>query len=83
MQAELAPFALENLGCAGSESRLLDCPVHDPTQSIDREGDPRFFDYFAEYSNAGTCDPYRSNYARVACGRSVDGSATPTLTHTA
>ena len=74
MQEVVAPFALENLGCTGNESRLLDCPVRDVGGS--RSTDYRYYDY----ATADSCDPASDSYAFVACGvSSAAGVPTPTL----
>ena len=66
VQDVVAPFALENLGCSGNETRLVDCPVAVPPA----EGDYSFYDY-----GQAVCDPYRGTFARVACGSSQDAGA--------
>ena len=68
VQAVLAPFVLENLGCTGNESRLFDCPVADSDD--DGPADYSADDYIEEYSNPATCDPFSDSYARIACGTS-------------
>lgn len=68
MQAAVAPFVLENLGCSGAEARLVDCPVEAGTLARDYS-----FDYFGDYSNFDTCDPFSAGggtFARIACGTS-------------
>ena len=69
VQVELAPFVLENLGCAGNESRLVDCPVF---VNEDNGQDYGGYDYG---TNSATCDPYKDTFARVACGSSDTASA--------
>eukprot|EP00892_Ulva_mutabilis_P004523 jgi/Ulvmu1/2442/UM135_0002.1 len=66
--AIVAPFALENLGCAGNESRLVDCPVEAFDDTYSSYEYFRFQDY-----NDENCDPFRGTFARIACGTS--GSA--------
>lgn len=75
VQDELAPFALENLGCIGNESRLTDCPAFDPTQDVSAEGQLDYddIDYGTQTS---ICDPYQGTFARVACGTS-EAASTP------
>lgn len=55
MQEVLAPFALANPGCAGNETRLVDCPVQMSTQ--DDSGD----------INTAVCDPFFDTFAFVEC----------------
>lgn len=71
LQEEVVPFVLENLGCAGNESSLLDCPASDYLE-YERDYSPigsrgRFRDSY--YNDA--CDPYSATYAKVACGMSA------------
>ena len=54
----LEPLSVENLGCRGDESRLLDCPV----QMVD------ITDTFEYTFNTGICSPFSNTYAFVACG---------------
>lgn len=69
IQEELAPFAMENPGCLGNETRLMDCPEFDPTQDgLSADYDYRFFELFRDYSNTQPCDPYSGTFATVACG---------------
>ena len=68
VQDVVAPFALENLGCSGNETRLLDCPIAVPlAEGVDTGS-------FNDYTQA-VCDPYRENFVRVACGSSQDAGA--------
>ena len=67
LQGIVAPFVLENLGCIGNETQLVDCPVAtgDDVGSSDEDG-------------GGTCDPFRGNggtFVRVACGTSTAAGA--------
>ena len=84
LQEIVAPFALENLGCTGTEARLLDCPVADS----DEETPAPEYDYnyrFRDYTNSATCDPFAGSFAEVACGTSdAAGVFQPALalTHT-
>lgn len=89
VQVEVAPFVLEQLGCFGNESRLVDCPAYDgtPDPGLDVEGSYDYYyryigvfdydrgDYFFEFPNDGECDPFRAAYARVACGTLTTSSA--------
>lgn len=74
LQEEIAPFALENLGCSGNESLLVDCPVFDPRQpDIDTYSAGSFFeydrlDYQKDFISPSACDPFRLSYARILCG---------------
>ena len=61
VQDVLVPCALENLGCTGNETRLVDCPVATPPP----DGE----------NFAGACNPYIRSYARVTCGSSRDVGA--------
>jgi len=64
VQAIVAPFALENLGCRGVEERLLDCPVaerSDYGSEFNIASDP-------DYYTLDSCDPFTGSYAQVACG---------------
>lgn len=64
LQALSVPFVLENLGCTGRETRLVDCPVD--------EGDGLDYTPFPyDYSNPGLCGPYLNTFARIACGGST------------
>eukprot|EP00892_Ulva_mutabilis_P005896 jgi/Ulvmu1/3679/UM017_0095.1 len=64
--AVAAPFVLENLGCDGTEGRLVDCPVFDEG-TADRD-----FSYsFRDYTNSAICDPFAGTFAQVACGTST------------
>lgn len=72
LQPELVLFALLNLGSKGDESRLVDCPVHDPAQA----NAPTDYDY-TDYSTSATCDPYLNTYATLACGTSDAASKHP------
>eukprot|EP00892_Ulva_mutabilis_P007290 jgi/Ulvmu1/4933/UM204_0005.1 len=68
----LAPFALENLGCTGDESRLVDCPVFVEVESTDYTP----YDYrFRDYTNSDICDPFSGTFAEVACGTSTMAGA--------
>ena len=49
---------MENLGCRGNESRILDCPV----EVVE------ITDYNEYYANTGICSPFLNTYAFVACG---------------
>ena len=77
MQEVVAPFALENLGCDGTEARLVDCPVVD----IDEATAPTSYvftsdyQYFQDYTNSAACDPFTDSYARIACGTSSAAGA--------
>eukprot|EP00892_Ulva_mutabilis_P007292 jgi/Ulvmu1/4935/UM204_0007.1 len=74
-----APFALENLGCTGDESRLVDCPVFVAEENTDYAP----YDYrFREYTNSAACDPFAGTFAEVACGTStLAGAYTPWRRH--
>lgn len=73
MQDIATHFALENLGCTGLESRLVECPVE---AAAEDEADTRGFysidyDYrFRDSPNPSICDPFSGTFARVACGSS-------------
>ena len=73
MQGILAPMALENLNCTGTEERLVECPV---SQDDDYGSDPDYvYTYFAINSNDG-CDPLLPTYAFVACGNETGPGTT-------
>ena len=76
LQEALVPFALENLGCRGDESRLVDCRVRDPSQD---DSLPQADYRFKDYSESASCDPYSGTFAAVACGASDDGSMSHNL----
>lgn len=63
----LVPFVLENLGCSGSEGRLLDCPVEILSLSA-LEG-------FGSFNNTRACSPFLNTYAYVACGTETSAGA--------
>lgn len=67
LQDTAVPFALENLGCAGTETRLLDCPVVG-RNADDSQGGLNVRDY--DYSNPSDCDPFSGTFAEIACGTS-------------
>ena len=62
----MEPFALANLGCVGTERRLVDCPVE---ESKDPDDDGFLFQ--TDY-NRGFCDPYVRTFALIACGSIQD-----------
>lgn len=64
-QESVAPFALENLGCAGNEARLLDCPVADDVYSEDILF---YTSKFRDYFSRDAFDNSVGNIAKVACG---------------
>ena len=70
-----APFVIENLGCTGSEERLLDCPQamdeYVFTYSLE-------FDFHYYVQMAKQCDAEVAAYAYVACGTLTDQGAQPT-----
>eukprot|EP00892_Ulva_mutabilis_P007287 jgi/Ulvmu1/4930/UM204_0001.1 len=66
--AIVAPFVLENLGCAGSESRLVDCPVF---EEADTDGQNDYSYRFRDYTNSAECDPFAGTFSQVACGTST------------
>ena len=66
LQEIVAPFALENLGCLGTEARLLDCPAANETIRDDGDYNYRFF----VYTTPADCDPYSGTFAQVSCGTS-------------
>ena len=73
VQAIVAPFALENLGCTGLEERLLDCPVaerSDYRSEFNIASDP-------DYYTLDSCDPFTGSYVQVACGNSSAGGTHP------
>lgn len=75
LQEAVAPFALENLGCAGNETRLVDCPVDDGS------GEDDYYDpTYRDYTNSAVCDPYRGSFAEVACGTDT-GAGVSASTH--
>ena len=79
MQEVVAPFVLENLGCSGTEERLVDCPVVADTEPRDYS-----FDYFRDYSNSEVCDPFAAGggtFARIACGTSSTAGAPVCCSH--
>lgn len=56
-----APFVLENIGCAGNEDRLTDCPVE--------QGDYEDTYVQSYYETPQIrCEPFRQSFAFVACG---------------
>ena len=62
------PIVLENIGCSGNETRLVECPVEErivPTQfySIDYD-----FDYYTRQAAYCDLDYTPAPYAYVACG---------------
>lgn len=59
-QEVLVPLAVENLGCSGSESRLLDCPVEMLTLTEVQSS--------TSSVNRRACSPFSNTYAFVACG---------------
>lgn len=63
LQEEVPRFALENLGCSGTEARLVDCPPH--TSNEVPEDDPDY-DFFA--AQEMRCNPYSNTFAVIACG---------------
>eukprot|EP00892_Ulva_mutabilis_P012292 jgi/Ulvmu1/9435/UM051_0063.1 len=69
LQEIIAPFVLENLDCAGTEARLLDCP-----SVMEFERDYQYTTVFgdtysvADRSGLTTCSALRAGYAFVACG---------------
>lgn len=68
-QEEAIPFVLGDLGCAGDESSLLQCPASGGFDGIERDyyfigSRGRYFYDSYEYS----CDPSQRSYAKVACG---------------
>lgn len=63
----LVPFAVENLGCRGNESRLLDCPVETLSLSA-LEG-------AGSFNNTRICSPFFNTYAFVACGTETSAGA--------
>ena len=69
-----APFVLQDLGCSGSEERLVDCPG-----AIDDQGVPYLLDYQFEYyaQQARACNPDRQPFAYVACGTITAQGTTP------
>jgi len=73
VQEELVPFVLENLGCAGDENSLLECPIAIPDydESFVRDYDSPAAGFrgsnYDEYTS-NLCDPYRGTRAKVACG---------------
>lgn len=66
LQEIIAPFALENLGCLGTETRLLDCPVANETIGDDDDYNYRY----SEYTSPADCDPFSGTFAQVSCGTS-------------
>lgn len=64
VQDIVAPFALENLGCSGNESRLVDCPVVE-SDDVDPEGGRGFV---AGTDNPAVCDPYIGTFTTIICG---------------
>lgn len=73
------PFALENLGCVGNETRLVDCPVFG--SETDVQDDIPFPYQTYEYSNPLSCDPYCGQFARVACGKGNSARDAPPISH--
>jgi len=65
----MAPFILENLGCTGSEKRLVDCPessdVYVYTYALEID-----FDYYVQRTRQ--CDLGFATFAYVACGTLSD-----------
>ena len=79
LQDVLAPIVLENLDCAGTETRLLDCPGSmDVVETVFTDyflDEIRFsFQYYGEFSTF--CDPLRGTFAFVACGETVGPGVT-------
>lgn len=74
MQDIIAPFVLENLACAGTETRLLDCPVSrvDRSSPTADDGSEEFYDLDYNDARCGAELGSRS-YAFVACGPSTPG----------
>jgi hypothetical protein len=60
------PFALEYVGCSGSEARLVDCPV-----------EYRIEDSYASFYNMyiGSCDITSKPFAAVACSNDTSKGA--------
>lgn len=68
LQEEVAPFVLGNLGCAGDEVSVLDCPaggIDDFTRDY-AFGVARGRKFFRV--DETSCDPSVVSYAKVACG---------------
>ena len=64
MQATQAPFVLDFLGCTGTETRLVDCPIDTDSQPQAYEDTGIFF----SSDNGDACDPFGFTYVYVACG---------------
>lgn len=72
VQAEVAPFSLENLGCTGSEARLVDCPVQKlRVDTVDYTYSFTDYDYSSLFFDA--CDPFAESYASVVCSNITAG----------
>lgn len=74
VQETVAPFALENLGCTGNETRIMDCPVGLEDEPV--YNDPYVAYEFRDNTNLAICDPYRGTFADIVCGTST-ASGTP------
>lgn len=70
MQEVLAPFALDNLNCSGTEASILDCPG--AMGGMPSFGSPSFEGSVVIYNTpvgpSPGCDPILASYAFVACG---------------
>eukprot|EP00892_Ulva_mutabilis_P007273 jgi/Ulvmu1/4918/UM202_0003.1 len=70
----LAPFALENVNCTGSEARLVDCPVATGATIFGdgAEDAPGEYTYRYDYDDSPICEFLRGGtFAFVACGMST------------
>jgi hypothetical protein len=71
-----APPLLQNLGCTGSEERLVDCAVEAPSEE---------YNYYASVYNPVYYVPFRDVcathlFAAVGCGNQSDGAMSVSLT---